>query len=717
MRKIFLTILCMMAISANAARMVDGINYDVDRDNLTAKVVALDDYKEYSGDIVIPAKLTIGSYTFTVVSIGQGAFSGSYITSISLPQTIVEIQTAAFANSRKLKELYLPDGIKTIGESAFDGCESLTKLRLPDNDVILGPRAFAWLTNLQELVIPDSWTQIGNEKASEVFLNCSSLRKLTIGKKVETIWNRAFSECTSLSEIVCPDDGALTYIGDCAFANCHSITSMRFIPPTVKKLGKAVFEYCKGLEEIFIPKTVEVLYCSGNWQTTTTKLVIEDGSTPLVQIGGRSIIYANEVYLGRSIDAELSDGVPFYNTYLTKLSLGPMFTGNNEWNFGKKLKEIYSYVTDPSVVNCMFDENVYDNATLYVPKGTKAAYMAKYNFAPFFDIQEMAGEKPEVGKVFNLNVGGNEIPFKVTNNDKMEVEVTQVDKNNVSGAITIPETVEIDGYTYSVTSIGSDAFYNCSGLTSVTIPNSVTSIGFNAFFECHSLTSIIVEKNNKCYVSVNGVLFNYDKTVIIYYPAGKKESTYVIPNSVTIIGVNAFYACSGLTSVSIPNSVTSIGESAFSHCNRLTSVTIPNSVSTIGRRAFFSCMGLTSVTFPNSVTSIGYWAFAYCDGLNDVYCYANQVPNTDENAFDSYSLGDATLYVPAGTVNAYKNTAPWSSFGSIVAMEEEDPSGIERINEGGSTTSYAPVYNLSGQRVNRGTKGVYIKNGKKVLVK
>ena len=120
----------------------------------------------------------------------------------------------------------------------------------------------------------------------------------------------------------------------------------------------------------------------------------------------------------------------------------------------------------------------------------------------------------------------------------------------------------------SVTKIGNSTFYNCSSLTSVTIPNSVTSIGGYAFYSCSSLTSV------------------------------------TIPNSVTSIGAKAFRSCSSLTSLTIPNSVTSIGDYAFYICSSLTSVTIPDSVTLIGEYAFYSCSSLTSVTIPNSVTSI-----------------------------------------------------------------------------------------------------------------
>ena len=192
-----------------------------------------------------------------------------------------------------------------------------------------------------------------------------------------------------------------------------------------------------------------------------------------------------------------------------------------------------------------------------------------------------------------------------SNSAPYTVEVTDA-VSSIATAI-IPENVTYDGTTYSVTSIGWNAFAGCSSLTSVTIGNSVTSIGHGAFYECYSLTSI------------------------------------TIPNSVTSIGSWAFMYCSSLTSITIPNSVTDIGEETFSSCRSLATITIGNSVTFIGDEAFYECYSLTSVTIPNSVTHIGERAFYYCSSLTSV-----TIPNSvtfigDEAFYKCYSLTSVTL--------------------------------------------------------------------------
>ena len=302
-----------------------------------------------------------------------------------------------------------------------------------------------------------------------------------------------------------------------------------------------------------------------------------------------------------------------------------------------------------------------------------------YNFTAEAKVAEV------ISNTQNPYSGIVEIPSKVTHEGE-EYSVTKIGDNafegcSLLGSVTIPN---------SVTSIGEQAFYGCSGLTSVEIPNSVTSIGEDAFRGCSGLTSVEIPS------SVT--------TIGEWAFQGCSGLTSVeIPSSVTSIGEEAFRGCSGLTSVKvesgnmtydsrdncnaiietssntlimgfkntiIPNSVTSIGYCAFDCCSGLTSIEIPNSVTTIGGCAFLFCSGLTSIKIPNSVTYIGSWAFADCAELTDVYCYAENVPSTNTDAFNDSYPEYITLHVPAGSISAYSETAPWNSFKAIVAIEE-----------------------------------------------
>jgi Flp pilus assembly protein protease CpaA len=250
----------------------------------------------------------------------------------------------------------------------------------------------------------------------------------------------------------------------------------------------------------------------------------------------------------------------------------------------------------------------------------------------------------------------------------------------------------------SVKSIGRLAFNFCTGLTSVTIPNSVTSIGIEVFEGCNALAAISVESGNTVYDSrenCNAVIETETNTLV----AGCKNT--VIPSSVTTIGKYAFAYCYGLTSMTIPEGVTTIDDQAFRTCMNMTSVTIPNSVTLIATFAFAYCDNLNSVTIGNSVDSIGDGAFGICPNLKDVYCYADSVP-TGKYAFYRSSL-NATLHVPAASVEAYKETYPWSGFGSIVALTDE-----ETAVKGVKSTQ---------QNVDGLPDCKYVKNGKLFIIK
>ena len=219
----------------------------------------------------------------------------------------------------------------------------------------------------------------------------------------------------------------------------------------------------------------------------------------------------------------------------------------------------------------------------------------------------------------------------------------------------------------SVKTIGDEAFWQCIELTQILIPNSVIEIGEWVFGLCSALTEITVDSESIVYCSENGVLFNKDRTTLILYPAGKPETTYTIPNSVTSIGDAAFYYCSTLTQVTIPNSVTSIGNSAFLSCSALTQVTIGDGVTSIGNSAFRYCSALTQVTIPNSVTSIGNSAFENCSALTDMTVMAIVPPTTGWDAFDGVDR-HIPVYVPAESLEAYKAEKVWKEYKTLQAI-------------------------------------------------
>jgi len=167
-----------------------------------------------------------------------------------------------------------------------------------------------------------------------------------------------------------------------------------------------------------------------------------------------------------------------------------------------------------------------------------------------------------------------------------------------------------------VLSIADNAFYECRNLSSVTISSSVASVGVFAFFGCWGLTNIEVHPNNPTYRSEGNCLINQSELLL-----GCQAS--VIPNSVTVIGPDAFYQCLSLVNIVIPNSVDSIEESAFQACYYLQDVTIANGLTTIGQNAFHSCFSLTSIYIPNSVMSIGEQAFYDCSSLENVTLSSN----------------------------------------------------------------------------------------------
>ncbi len=270
------------------------------------------------------------------------------------------------------------------------------------------------------------------------------------------------------------------------------------------------------------------------------------------------------------------------------------------------------------------------------------------------------------------------------NSDGTSVTVTYTGyySNNYSGlkAANIPSSVTYNGITYSVISIGLDAFKDCNDLTSISIPNTIISIGGNAFQNCSGLTSIDIPNS---VTSIGSSAFSLCRSLtnvkLSETLTSISENTFnncdsltniKIPNSVTAIYKKAFFG-SGLTSIELGNSVTTIGESAFWCCFGLTSIDIPNSVTTIGKEVFYMCNHLTSVTLGENVHIIGQNAFN-AENIQKVICkrFRPAAVDGDGNIFNSTVYNNAILYVPKGSLSSYYAAPDWMKFLNIQELDE-----------------------------------------------
>ena len=247
-----------------------------------------------------------------------------------------------------------------------------------------------------------------------------------------------------------------------------------------------------------------------------------------------------------------------------------------------------------------------------------------------------------------------------------------------------------DNHYTSNDKLGDHVFYDCSGLTSLTLPSGLTEIGVGAFEACSGLTSITLPSG---VTSIGECAFIYCRGL----------TSITLPSGVTKIGNDAFEACSGLTSLTLPSGLTEIGHGAFQDCSGLTSLTLPSGVTSIGDYAFYACSGLTSITLPSGLTSIGDDAFQYCSGLTSIYVYTEKLPKMGSSVFGDCDAKKCTVYVPKGTYDDY-----WlSEFGYFENIVEFDPTGINNVITSNDAKELSR-YSVNGQRLSAPTKGLNI---------
>ena len=582
--------------------------------------------------LVIPSSVEYNGITYTVTSIGAQAFMNcKQLTAITIPNSVIAIGGSAFSGSALYKDVKNWDN-----ECLYiDNCLIAAKNTLSGTCVIkegtrvIAGSAFGTCASLTAVDIPNSVVGIGRS----AFNCCSALTSVVIPSGVTSIEDYTFNECTSLSSITLPN--TITSIGDFALYNCSTLVAFD-MPTHVKSIGKAAFMDCRNL---------------------TSAITIPEGVTCI------------------------ADSAFYLCTNIPSITLPQTITQIGNYAFS----------------NCLL------LTSITIPKNVTKIGSFAFNYC-----------YPTTIVVENGNT-------HYDSRDNCNAIIETVNNKLIKGCCntTIPNTVtQIEGYAF--------VYHACP--SSITIPKSAVNIGLFSFYGCYNLSSIVVENGNPIYDSrdncnaiietasnnlmkgcINTTIPNTITSIGDYafdnVFSSDNPASIVIPNSVKSIGNAAFRYCTTLASVVLSEGLTSIGYDAFYGCYDLASITLPNSMKDIGDYAFYRCFSFKSVVIPDGVTSVGNCAFYSCSDLESltigsgvqtfgwnvfentydlktVICKIVEVPYV-QFYFSGTVFADATLYVPAESIEAYKADYTWGRFGTILPLDQA-PSGVENVTSLGN---------------------------------
>ena len=496
-----------------------------------------------------------------VTSIGGWAFTNCVLTSVMIPDSVTSIACGAFSECRSLASVTIPDSVTSIGGYAFRGCTGLTSVTIPDSVTSIDGYAFSGCTGLTSVTIPDSMTSIGGG----AFSGCSGLTSVTIPSSVTSIGGGAFSGCTSLTSVAIPS--SVTEIGGSAFSGCTGLTSVT-IPDSVTSIDGYAFSGCDSLTDVYYAGTAadwaKISISEGNEDLTSAALRCAPASLSAPSVTGGNDSQGRPMLKWNAVS-----GAAKYEVYRARSMNGDYIK--------------YSTVTGTSYTNISYIEN--GNTYYYKVRALKSDGTA----GAWSSIVSVTYRKPAAATVASGKCGDS-ASWKLDAEGTLTISGTGAtydffDDYNCTAPwydaelrLRIKKVVVEKGITY----VGTWAFYDCSEMTSVSLPTTLETMGASVFMDCTSLTSV------------------------------------TIPAGVTFISGDFFRGCTSLKSVTLPDSLRETGGCTFMYCTSLTSVRLPATLLSISWQMFKDCKSLTSLTIPRSVVDVKQDAFSGCTALKNV---------------------------------------------------------------------------------------------------
>lgn len=710
-----------------------------------------------------------------VNEIEDGAFYRcKSLSSINIPDGVKSISGAAFSMCTNLQTVNISNSSKltTIGSTAFIDCSSLTSINIPDGVTSIGGHAFGGCTNLQTVSISKSsklssigeWAFGGCGLTSfliparvetvgkDAFTNCSNVRKLSIyckdiykwfeysgikveeiiiGNTVETIGPYAFDGFEVLKTLTFENNSSLKEIGQMAFQNCSSLTSIN-IPDGMTSIGVDAFWGCSGLTSVTIPNSVTRISGGAFYKCTGLKDIYAKLPNPFEILEG---VFSAETYNNAVLHVD--DNVESYRETFAWSKFFHIVNGEDTPDEGDGGKDSENYkTTKPTELSIgeTFTADMSGTIGIFVVTGSKTVNLKKcgnvsrvevpstitYNGVEY-TITGILGSATNNADQPNMPVFGSNVTEVVIPNTVESIGACAFWYCENMTSVTIPS---------SVTSIGDNAFLG-SGLTSVIIPAGMTSIGEWAFTSCFSLTKVVALDDTPVNISSNPRFSdNILQSATLYVPSGKttayKNAGWNFTNVVELSALNdgdTFEATVGETTFKvkvlsavnktcqigadsrgdaivsggkgwdgvIPSKVTGsdyqeytvigIGNRAFYEYDGRKSFTLPETLQQLSEGAFMRCHNLEYITIPSGLKTIGSYTFNGQESLKEVVSLIEnpQVVNGTIDCGGRYG-NNATLVVPAGKKNTYESMDGWSLFKRIVEMKPGDADGNEFID-------------------------------------